>query len=111
MNSPATNRVGSGGCPGPTRQTEPKRPARKSQSISAASRTSGWRRLMSKIEYLLNSNHSDKSIASEFFTDDFKLTSRKNKPANTPAHSVPSTISSSDSSIESTGLRTTGLGW
>ena len=46
MNSPATSRVGNGGCPGPTRQTELKRPARKSQSISPASRTSGWRRLM-----------------------------------------------------------------
>ena len=46
MNSPATNRVGNGGCPGPARQTEPNRPARKPQSISAASRTSGWRRLM-----------------------------------------------------------------
>ena len=44
--SPATSRVGSGGCPGPTRHTEPKRFARKSQLISAASRTSGWRRLM-----------------------------------------------------------------
>ena len=46
MNRPATNRVGNGGCPGPRRQTELKRPARKSQSISAARRTSGWRRLM-----------------------------------------------------------------
>ena len=46
MNSPATSRVGNGGCPGPARQTEPNRPARKPQSISAASRTSGWRRLM-----------------------------------------------------------------
>src|SRR5262249_54448080 len=46
MNSPATSRVGNGGCPGPTRHTELKRPARKSQSISPASRTSGWRRLM-----------------------------------------------------------------
>src|SRR6266481_3239704 len=45
MNRP-TSRVGSGGCPGPTRHTEPKRFARKSQLISAASRTSGWRRLM-----------------------------------------------------------------
>jgi hypothetical protein len=32
--------------PGSTRHTEPKRPARKSQSISPASRTSRWRRLM-----------------------------------------------------------------
>src|SRR5262249_19220608 len=31
---------------GPTRHTELKRPARKSQSISPARRTSGWRRLM-----------------------------------------------------------------
>ena len=46
MNSPATNRVGNGGCPGPARQTGANRPARKPQSISAASRTSGWRRLM-----------------------------------------------------------------
>ena len=46
MNSPATSRVGNGGCPGPTRHTELKRPARKPQSISPASRTSGWRRLM-----------------------------------------------------------------
>src|ERR1700737_4819852 len=46
MNSPATSRVGSGGCPGPRRHTELKRFARKSQLISAASRTSGWRRLM-----------------------------------------------------------------
>src|SRR5262245_61101926 len=46
MNSPATSRVGNGGCPGPIRHTELKRPARKSQSISPASRTSGWRRLM-----------------------------------------------------------------
>src|SRR5262245_43347133 len=46
MNSPATSRVGNGGCPGPTRHTELKRPARKSQLISPASRTSGWRRLM-----------------------------------------------------------------
>src|SRR5258707_3275159 len=46
MNSPATSRVGSGGCPRPTRNTELKRLARKSQLISAASRTSGWRRLI-----------------------------------------------------------------
>src|SRR5262245_20045717 len=46
INSPATSRVGNGGCPAPTRHTELKRPARKSQSISPASRTSGWRRLM-----------------------------------------------------------------
>src|SRR6266540_4839398 len=46
MNSPATSRVGNGGCPGPTPHTELKRPARKSHSISPASRTSGWRRLM-----------------------------------------------------------------
>src|SRR6516225_5713467 len=46
MNSPATSRVGNGGCPGPTRHTELKRRARKSQSISPASRTSGWRKLM-----------------------------------------------------------------
>jgi hypothetical protein len=45
MNSPATS-LGSGGCRGPTRQTELKRFARKSQLISAASRTSGWRRLI-----------------------------------------------------------------
>src|SRR5262249_23129154 len=45
-NSPATSRVSNGGCPGPTRHTELKRRARKSQSISPASRTSGWRRLM-----------------------------------------------------------------
>jgi hypothetical protein len=43
-----TNRVGNGGCPGPRRQTEPKRPARKSQSISAARRTSEWRRRWTK---------------------------------------------------------------
>jgi hypothetical protein len=42
MNSPATGRVGNGGCPGPTRQTERKHAARKSQSISPASRTGGW---------------------------------------------------------------------
>src|SRR6202453_1655355 len=46
ISSPATSRVGNGGCPGPTRQTELKRPARNAQSISAARRTSGWRRLM-----------------------------------------------------------------
>jgi hypothetical protein len=46
FNSPATSRVGDGGCPGPTRQTEPKRPAKNSQSISAARRTIAWRRLM-----------------------------------------------------------------
>src|SRR6266581_4040590 len=46
INSPATSRVGNGGCPGPTRHTERKRPARKFQSIFPASRTSGWRRLM-----------------------------------------------------------------
>src|SRR6516165_5484375 len=46
MNSPATSRVGNGGCPGPSRHTELKRRSRKSQSISPASRTSGWRRLM-----------------------------------------------------------------
>jgi hypothetical protein len=117
-------RVGNGGCPGPTRHTELKRRARKSQSISPASRTSGWRRLMissrkrakqvglaivarlahrspptanlavegitdhpnsgipnrkktgmhtrlsCKIDYLLRSNHRDRSIASSFFTDD-----------------------------------------
>src|SRR5262249_11897327 len=45
MNSPATSRVGNGGCPGPTRHTALKRRARKSQSISPASRTSGWRRV------------------------------------------------------------------
>src|ERR1700756_1664272 len=41
MNSPAPSRVGNGGCPGPTRHTELKRPARKSQSISPARRTRG----------------------------------------------------------------------
>src|SRR5262249_44778980 len=46
MNSPATSRVGNGGCPGPTPHTELKRPARKAQSISPASRTSGWRKVM-----------------------------------------------------------------
>jgi hypothetical protein len=46
FNSPATSRVGNGGCRGPTRQTEPKRPAKNSQSISAARRTIAWRRLM-----------------------------------------------------------------
>src|SRR5262249_45471173 len=46
MNRPATRRVGNGGCPGPTRHTELKRRARKSQSICPASRTSGWRKLM-----------------------------------------------------------------
>jgi hypothetical protein len=46
MNSSATSRVGSGGCPDPTRHTERNRPARKSQSVSPASRTNGWRRLM-----------------------------------------------------------------
>src|SRR5262249_54169294 len=46
MNSPATSRVGNGGCPGPTRHTQLKRRARKAQSISPASRTSGWRKLM-----------------------------------------------------------------
>src|SRR6478735_3492439 len=51
MNSPATNRVGNGGCPGPARQTEPNRPARKPQSISAASPTSG----MAKVDDLLQS--------------------------------------------------------
>jgi hypothetical protein len=121
MNSPAISRVGNGGCPGPTRQTELKRPAKNSQSISAARRTGGWRTLMifsrdarnrwswrssrgwlvgspqqrispskesqsiqirnpkktetrprlsCKIEYLLRSNHTDTSIASEFVTDD-----------------------------------------
>jgi hypothetical protein len=75
MNSPATSRVGNGGCPGPTRHTERKRPARKFQSIFPASRTSGWRRLMissrggptrlsCKFDYLLRSNHRDRSIAS-----------------------------------------------
>jgi hypothetical protein len=38
--------VGNGGCPGPTRQTELKRPAKKSQSIPATRRTSGCRTLM-----------------------------------------------------------------
>jgi hypothetical protein len=38
INSPATSRVGNGGCPGPTRHTELKRPARKFQSIFPASR-------------------------------------------------------------------------
>src|SRR5215510_4059724 len=46
MNSPAISRVGSGGCPGPTRQTELKRLATKSQSIFPASTTSAWRGLM-----------------------------------------------------------------
>src|SRR5262249_14183351 len=46
MNSPATSRVGNGGCPGPTRHTELKRPTSKSQSTPPPSRTSGWRRLM-----------------------------------------------------------------
>src|SRR2546421_3002372 len=46
INSPATSRVGNGGCPGPTRHTERKRPARKFQSIFPASRTNEWRRLM-----------------------------------------------------------------
>lgn len=126
INNPAISRVGSGGCPGPTRQTELKRPARNCQSISAARRTSGWRRLMissrggqtdhpddrrvagsrlssnsesrrqrnhephksgipkrkktethprlsCKIQYLLSSNYSDASTASEFFTGDALL--------------------------------------
>ena len=42
MNRPATSRVGSAGWPGPASHTEPKRPSRNSQSISPASRTSGW---------------------------------------------------------------------
>src|SRR5262249_22126201 len=46
MNSPATSRVGNGGCPGPTRHTARKRRARKFQSILPATPTSGWRRLM-----------------------------------------------------------------
>jgi Tripartite tricarboxylate transporter family receptor len=46
LSVPATSRVGNGGCPGPTPHAELKRPARKSQSISPASRTSGWQRLM-----------------------------------------------------------------
>ena len=41
MNSPATSRVAKGGCPGPALHTEPKRPSRKSQSISRARRASG----------------------------------------------------------------------
>src|SRR2546423_5314950 len=45
MNSPATSRVGNGGCPGPSRHTELNRPARKSQSISSSSRTNEWGRL------------------------------------------------------------------
>ena len=40
INSPATDRVGNGGCPGPERQTELKHPAKKSQSISLARPTS-----------------------------------------------------------------------
>ena len=125
MNSPATNRVGNGGCPGPTRQTELKRPARKPpinlrrqphqrmakvddllqsgtkqivltivarlahgspptanlavkgitnrpnpESRNARKRKTHTR-LSCKIEYLLSSNHSDGSIASEFFTGDY----------------------------------------
>lgn len=46
INSLATNRLGIRGNPGLTRQTVPKRLAQKSRSISAAKRTSGWRRLM-----------------------------------------------------------------
>src|SRR5256885_12011691 len=46
LNGPATSGVASGGSPAPTRNTELKRFARKSQLISAASRTSGWRRLI-----------------------------------------------------------------
>jgi hypothetical protein len=46
MKRPATNRVGNGGWPGPVRQTEPKRWPRNLQSVSSASRTSGWRKLM-----------------------------------------------------------------
>src|SRR5499426_3885944 len=83
MNSPATSRVGNGGCPGPTRHTELKRRARKSQSISPASesrrrrnhgppksgipnrkKTGMHTRLSCKIDYLLRSNHRDRSIAS-----------------------------------------------
>jgi hypothetical protein len=121
MNSPATSRVGNGGCLGSPRHTELKRPARKSQSISPASRQRMTKiddllqrratgrltdraagssvsprkrilpskesrtaqienpetqenrhapRLSCKIDYLLRSNHGDRSIASEFFTDD-----------------------------------------
>src|SRR5262245_37802293 len=39
MNSPATSRVGNGGCPGPTRHTELKRRARQRISPSKESRT------------------------------------------------------------------------
>src|SRR6202011_4731460 len=46
MNSPATSRVGSGGSPGPTPHPTLKRLPKKSHLIPAASRTSGWRRLM-----------------------------------------------------------------
>ena len=54
MNSPATSRVGSGGCPGPTRQTEPKRPAKNSQSISAARRTNAhqFKRARRELKFL-----------------------------------------------------------
>src|SRR6516165_5157799 len=110
--------------PSPLNNVITKRRARKSQSISPASRTSGWRKLMissrggrnrsswrssrgwliclprqrispskesrppksgipnrkktrmhtrlsCKIDYLLRSNHRDRSIASSFFTDDY----------------------------------------
>ena len=50
---------GNGGCPGPTRQTEPKRPARNSQSISAARRTSGWRRWMIILQRRAKQHHPD----------------------------------------------------
>src|SRR6516164_4043929 len=46
MMRPSRARVGNGGCPAPTRHTELKRPAKKSQSISPASRTSGSEGLM-----------------------------------------------------------------
>jgi hypothetical protein len=46
INSPATNRVGKGGRPSPAVHTLENRLSRNCQSISCASRTSGWPRSM-----------------------------------------------------------------
>src|SRR6476660_109447 len=47
--------------------------------IRKRKKTKTYPRLSCKIEYLLTSNHSDKSIASKFFTGDLRLIRRFEK--------------------------------
>src|SRR6516162_7147960 len=53
--------------------------------IQKRKKTNTYPRLSCTIEYLLTSNHSDRSIASEFFTGDGFENAKTKKPASPPA--------------------------